>query len=64
MSLTDQLTSLLSGHNTFQQLQKFPHLFEKGGHCYEELKRSYGNRLVDGMHVQFAEISDINFMYV
>ncbi len=63
-TLTEQITSLLTEIDPFQQLQNFPNLFCKGGHCYEELLRSYGNRLTDGMHVQFAEISNITFKLI
>ena len=63
-SITDQLRSLIQEVDAFDQLQHQPHLFVKGGHCYEELQRSYGKKLRDGMHVQFAEMTDIVFRYV
>ena len=63
-SITDQLRSLIQEVDAFDQLQHQPRLFVKGGHCYEELQRSYGKKLRDGMHVQFAEMTDIVFRYV
>ena len=63
-SITDQLRSLIQEVDAFDQLQHQPRLFVKGGHCYEELQRSYGKKLHDGMHVQFAEMTDIVFRYM
>ena len=59
-NVADDLRSLLM-LDTFNELQHFPHLFKKGGYCFDELVRSYGNQLKDNMHVQFAEMPDIIF---
>ena len=55
--------SLLEEIDPFNELQHFPHLFEKGGTCYEEVMRTYGNTLTDNMHLQFQEMKNIIFRF-
>jgi hypothetical protein len=59
--LGDSLRSYMKDSSTFDELSNFPNLFKKGGYCYEELIRSYGNKLKDNMHVQFSEMQDVVF---
>lgn len=54
-------SQLLKDFDSFTILESFPFLFKKGGHCYEELMRSYGHKLKDHSHVQFNEIPNIVF---
>ena len=55
--------SLLEDVDPFNELQHFPHLFQKGGTCYEEVIRTYGNTLSDNMHLQFQEMKNVIFRF-
>ena len=62
-SSSQDTSSLFDNIDPLDQLQNFPHLFQKGGTCYEEVIRTYGNTLTDNMHLQFQEVKNVIFRF-
>ena len=53
----------LDEKDLFDELQNYPQFFQKGGSCYEEVIRTYGNSLTDNMHIQFREMKRVVFRF-